>query len=59
MTNDTTSNINYQALAKKIKFWGKELGFEQVGICDVDLSSHEPALIKWLENNLVCYSNNI
>jgi epoxyqueuosine reductase len=52
MTNTTTTpNINYQALAKKIKFWGKELGFDQVGICDIDLSSHEPALIKWLEHN--------
>ena len=47
MTDNITSpTIDYQALAEKIKFWGKELGFEQVGICDVDLSSHEPARIK-------------
>jgi len=52
MTDNINSpTINYQALAEKIKFWGHELGFEQVGICDVDLKSHEPALIKWLENN--------
>lgn len=52
MTDNSNSlNINYQALAEKIKSWGQELGFEQVGICDVDLSSHEPALVQWLENN--------
>ncbi len=52
MTDNINSpSINYQALAEKIKFWGQELGFEQVGICDVDLSSHEPAFLKWLENN--------
>lgn len=42
--------INYQDLAEKIKLWGKELGFSDVGICDVDLKTHEKALSKWLEN---------
>ena len=52
MTDNTKSpTLNYQALAEKIKFWGQELGFDQVGICDVDLSSQEPAFLKWLENN--------
>jgi len=52
MTDNTNSpTLNYQALAEKIKFWGQELGFDQVGICDVDLSSQEPAFLKWLENN--------
>ncbi|MDF5372062.1 tRNA epoxyqueuosine(34) reductase QueG, partial [Vibrio parahaemolyticus] len=27
----------------------KELGFQKVGICDVDLSEHEAALQKWLD----------
>ncbi|MCV5736155.1 DUF1730 domain-containing protein, partial [Escherichia coli] len=31
------------------KVWGKELGFQKVGICDVDLSEHEAALQKWLD----------
>lgn len=47
----TTSAINYQELTEKIKLWGQELGFSQVGICDVDLSAHEAALTRWLENN--------
>jgi epoxyqueuosine reductase len=47
----TTSTINYQELAEKIKLWGQELGFSQVGFSDIDLSSHEKALTQWLENN--------
>lgn len=47
----TTTTINYQELANKIKCWGEELGFSQVGICDVDLKAHEESLTRWLENN--------
>ncbi|WP_413735463.1 tRNA epoxyqueuosine(34) reductase QueG [Sodalis sp. RH21] len=36
-------------LARLIKQWGRELGFQQVGICDTDLSAHEPALQAWLD----------
>ncbi|WNC68394.1 tRNA epoxyqueuosine(34) reductase QueG [Thalassotalea nanhaiensis] len=43
------SSINYQQLAEKIKLWAIELGFSDIGICDVDLKSHEKALSKWLE----------
>ncbi|MGJ8693232.1 MAG: tRNA epoxyqueuosine(34) reductase QueG [Thalassotalea sp.] len=42
------NTINYQALAEKIKVWGLELGFAEVGISDIDLSEHEPALLDWL-----------
>ena len=45
------SSINYQALAEKIKLWGNELGFAQVGICDIDLAEHEEKLQIWLDNN--------
>lgn len=38
--------MNYEQLAQQIKVWGKELGFQKVGICDVDLSEHEAALQK-------------
>ncbi|MGL1958232.1 MAG: tRNA epoxyqueuosine(34) reductase QueG [Colwellia sp.] len=48
MTDDT---INYQTLVEKINYWGKELGFSQLGITDIDLSMHEQALEKWLANN--------
>ncbi|EGQ8496302.1 tRNA epoxyqueuosine(34) reductase QueG [Vibrio alginolyticus] len=41
--------MNYEKLAQQIKVWGKELGFQKVGICDVDLSEHEAALQKWLD----------
>ncbi|MBT0018282.1 tRNA epoxyqueuosine(34) reductase QueG [Vibrio alginolyticus] len=41
--------MNYEQLAQQIKVWGKELGFQKIGICDVDLSEHEAALQKWLD----------
>ena len=47
----TTSSINYQELAEKIKCWGKELGFSGLGISDIDLSSHEAVFESWLANN--------
>ncbi|WP_281223389.1 tRNA epoxyqueuosine(34) reductase QueG [Photobacterium sanguinicancri] len=40
---------DYNALALQIKLWGKELGFQHVGICDVDLSQHEAQLQRWLD----------
>ncbi len=46
---NSPSNMNYQELANKIKLWGKELGFQQVGITDVDLSEHEAQLQRWLD----------
>ncbi len=53
MTNTTPNNptINYPELVEKIKCWGKELGFSQLGITDIDLSKHEQALEKWIANN--------
>ncbi|WP_052880177.1 tRNA epoxyqueuosine(34) reductase QueG [Vibrio coralliirubri] len=41
--------MNLDHLAEKIKIWGKELGFQKVGICDVDLSEHEAPLQAWLD----------
>ncbi|UXI02931.1 tRNA epoxyqueuosine(34) reductase QueG [Photobacterium sp. TY1-4] len=41
--------MNYSELALNIKQWGKELGFQQVGICDVDLKKHEAQLQRWLD----------
>lgn len=37
-------------LAADIKRWGRELGFQQVGITDIDLSVPEKKLQEWLEN---------
>ena len=30
------------ALRKEIDTWAAELGFQQIGVTDVDLSAHEP-----------------
>ncbi len=35
-------------LTKQIKRWGAELGFQQVGVCDTNLSTAESRLIEWL-----------
>jgi len=36
-------------LAQSIKDWGRELGFQQVGISGLDLAEHEQHLERWLE----------
>ncbi|MBQ4848578.1 tRNA epoxyqueuosine(34) reductase QueG [Pseudoalteromonas sp. MMG012] len=46
----TITHIDYIELAKKIKQWGVELGFAEVGITDIDLSQHEAQLQRWLDN---------
>jgi len=40
--------MDYAALARRIKAWGTELGFQAVGIADADLSAAEPRLLEWL-----------
>ncbi len=40
--------MDYAALAQRIKDWGRELGFQAVGIADADLSAAEPRLLEWL-----------
>ncbi len=35
-------------LAERIKGWGKEFGFQAIGIADADLSDAEPRLLEWL-----------
>ncbi|MGA9573636.1 MAG: tRNA epoxyqueuosine(34) reductase QueG [Lysobacterales bacterium] len=37
-------------LAKRIRAWGRELGFQQVGFSDIDLDAHEQHLNNWLES---------
>ena len=36
------------SLNERIKAWGRELGFQAVGIADADLSAAEPRLLEWL-----------
>jgi len=35
-------------LAADIKAWGRALGFQSIGICDIDLSRAEPGFSAWL-----------
>ncbi|CAL10500.1 tRNA epoxyqueuosine(34) reductase QueG [Yersinia enterocolitica] len=41
--------LDLNQLAQHIKQWGQSLGFQQVGICDTDLSAEEPRLQAWLD----------
>lgn len=41
-----------QNLANKIKEWGQELGFQQIGITDTDLSQYEQRFLDWLNKGL-------
>ncbi len=46
---ETQPEIDFNRLARRIKRWGAELGFQQVGIADTDLSDAERHLYRWLE----------
>lgn len=37
------------SLAQRIKRWGRELGFQQLGVSHTELSAHEVHLMSWLE----------
>ncbi|MDR7872525.1 tRNA epoxyqueuosine(34) reductase QueG [Yersinia mollaretii] len=41
--------LDLNQLAQHIKQWGQSLGFQQVGICDTNLSAEEPRLQAWLD----------
>ena len=45
-----TSSLDLNQLAADIKIWGRELGFQQVGITDIDLGDAEARLQAWLAN---------
>lgn len=45
----TAENRDLVALKKQIQQWGRELGFQQIGVADVDLSQPEARLKNWLE----------
>lgn len=38
------------ALVEQLRGWARSLGFSQIGVADVDLSSAEPGLLAWLDN---------
>ncbi len=45
----STSALNLTTLAQSIKDWGRELGFQQVGIAGLELGEHEAHLQRWLD----------
>ena len=42
------NNIDYNELLSQITEWSETLGFQQLGIADIDLSEHEKHLDTWL-----------
>ncbi|MBL4607438.1 MAG: tRNA epoxyqueuosine(34) reductase QueG [Pseudomonadales bacterium] len=47
---DKTSTEHFALLAKNIKQWGNDLGFQQIGISDINIAPHNTHLEKWLSN---------
>ncbi|MCI0400240.1 MAG: tRNA epoxyqueuosine(34) reductase QueG [Gammaproteobacteria bacterium] len=46
------SAIDYTALARQIRQWGTQLGFQQVGISDSELKEQEVHLLNWLNKGM-------
>lgn len=45
----TNTQALYQTLADLIYVWGRELGFQQIGITDTDVNEHAEYLQNWLD----------
>ena len=43
------SDRNWSHLADRIATWGHELGFDAIGISDIDLAAEEVQLLNWLD----------
>ena len=46
----TPDDAVLRELAERVKAWGREFGFQGVGITDVDLAEHEADLMRWLDD---------
>lgn len=44
-----STQFDSNQLVSQIQAWARELGFSQIGVAGVDLSSAEPGLMTWLE----------
>jgi len=44
-----SNNMDYPQLLQLITTWSKELGFQQIGVSDIDLSQHETHLNNWID----------
>ncbi|MCK4833365.1 MAG: DUF1730 domain-containing protein, partial [Gammaproteobacteria bacterium] len=47
--SETANNIDYPQLLRQITLWSEELGFQQLGISDIDLAEHDQHLNDWIE----------
>jgi len=52
MNTETHHNVDMSVLATDIKRWGQELGFQQIGITDIDLREDEQHLLNWLKADM-------
>jgi len=53
--------VDYADLVSRIRQWGKDLGFQQIGITGIELSAAERYLIDWLDRDYhgeMRYMNN-
>jgi epoxyqueuosine reductase len=46
--SEAATNYDYALLARAVKAWGRELGFQAVAIADTDLAAAEGRLAEWL-----------
>ena len=47
--SDPNAKLDFDILVNHIKAWGKALGFQQVGVCDIDLSQYNSMLQDYLD----------
>ena len=47
-----TAELDYAALVRDIERWAGNLGFQQVGITDTDLSGYSDAFLTWLHERM-------
>jgi epoxyqueuosine reductase len=48
VSSPESSAIDFDSLAARIKRWGRELGFQRLGITDTELCEDEARLLAWL-----------
>src|SRR5260221_2871309 len=48
MTTTPHAVRDWAALAADLRQWGRELGFQEIGIADTELASEEARLLDWL-----------
>jgi epoxyqueuosine reductase len=49
-SRELQGKLDGDGLLVQLREWAKALGFSQIGVADVDLSSAEPGLLAWLSN---------